>query len=85
MLDIQKAKGPQPDQRYKASEGGQRRPIVPNDAKQQQQAEETAAVLLQVTRATECDSTNLPLQERWLSTKLSDKVIAAKYHKLTRK
>ena len=59
MLDIQKEKGPQPSQRYKASKGGQRRPTVPNDAKRQQQAEETAAVLLQATSTTECDSTNL--------------------------
>ena len=57
----------------------------PNDAKQQQQAEEMAAVLLQATRATECDSTNLPPQERWLNTKLSDRTIAAKDHSLTKK
>ena len=39
VLDIQKEKGPQPGQRYKASKGGQRRPTVLNDARQWQQAE----------------------------------------------
>ena len=85
MLDIQKKKGPQSGQRYKTSKGGQRRSTVPNDVKKQQQAEEMAAVLLQATRATECDSTNLPPQERWLSTKLSVKIIATKDHSLTEK
>ena len=85
VLDIQKEKGPQLSQRYKASKGGQRRPTVPNGARQQQQAEEEAAVLLQATRATECDSINLLPQERWLSTKLNARAIAAKGHRLTGK
>ena len=70
------AKGTKPPKDVK------RQQTVPNDARQQQQAEEEAAVLLQATSATECDSTNLPPQERWLSTKLNARTIAAKDHSL---
>ena len=44
-----------------------------------------ATILLQATHAIEYDPTNLPPQERWLSTKLGARATVVKDHNLTRK